>query len=434
MTQLESGAELIFAYQRPTIWQTFEYGRDSFYGIRYDDEFEDLPSETVDAEATDGTGILRFLTSTGVTMSMIVEAFKEGVGKKSRFGYTRESIRAMQSLSLAHQILRQFADAESVLSEALALAHMATDTNIEFRLHILYYFGELYLDQGKLEDAEKKFLLVENAIDQHHTPSANVLQLQLLGSLATLAIRQHHLQQAQSLLEKALFLPVEPDGRGKFQHLVLKSQMGVLYFIQDRISEARTLCESTLAEQEAYLGHNHYQTLRTAQCLAKVLFEQDSVSESKILYQRHLLRLRALLGSQHRDTLITIEDMARVLHEMGDFKESQVLRKELCEEYDSSLGGDHPVTREAYYQLAQTLKDAHEETAAIDILERLFRKISLAHQLNRLESRQIMFVLEFLYRRVNNLRRAEILRQELQSQSECLSGETHTVTGQTFCD
>lgn len=53
--------------------------------------------------------------------------------------------------------------------------------------------------------------------------------------------------------------------------------------------------------------------------------------------------------------------------------------------------------------------------AAIDILERLLRKIKLAYRLNRLESRRVIFVLEILYRRVNNLGRAEILRQELQS-------------------
>lgn len=123
LTQLESGAELIFIYQRPPIWQTFQYGRDLFYGIRYNDEFEDLRPEAVDAEATDGTGILRFFAPTGITMSMVVEAFKEGVDKKSSFGYTRESIRALQGLSLAHQILRQFAEAESVLAKALALAH-----------------------------------------------------------------------------------------------------------------------------------------------------------------------------------------------------------------------------------------------------------------------------------------------------------------------
>lgn len=434
LTQLESGAELILIYQRPSIWQTFEYGRDVFYGIRYDDEFEDLASEAVDAEATEDTGILRFFAPTGITMSMVVEAFKEGVDKKSRFGYTRESIRAMQGLALAHQILHQFTNAERVLSKALALAHSAADTDTSFRLHILYYYGELYLDQGKLEEAEKKFLLVEKAINQHHPPSTDILQLQLLGSLASLAIRQQRLQRAQSLLERALVLPVEPDVAGKFQHLVLKSHMGVLHLVQDRMSDARALCESTLAEQEAYLGHNHYHTLRSAHCLARILFEQDLVSESKTLYQRQLLRLRALLGSRHHDTLKTIEHMARILHESDDFQESRILLEELCEEYDSSLGGDHPATCEAYYQLAQTLKDTHKESAAIDILERLFRKIKLAHRLNRPESRRVMFVLELLYRRVNNLHHAEILRQELQSQSKYLSGKTSTVSGILICD
>lgn len=86
------------------------------------------------------------------------------------------------------------ATVESLLNNRIV--HSATETDIGFRLYILYYYGELYLDQRKLKDAEKKFLLVEKAINQHHLPSADILQLQLLGSLATLAIRQQRLQQA----------------------------------------------------------------------------------------------------------------------------------------------------------------------------------------------------------------------------------------------
>ena len=299
MTVLESGAELIFTYQRPPIWQTFEYSRDLLHGIRYDDEFEDLPSEVVDAEITDGTGISRFLKSTGITMSMLVEAFQEGVDK-SRALVTQVNRYAQCSVfpsCIRYYANLQHTDAENVLSEALTLANGTPNSDDELQIHLQYYHGELYLDQGKLDDAEKKFLLVEKAIDQQHTPNTDILHLQLLGSLATLAIRQHRLQQAQSLLEKALGLPIEPHSRGTFQRLVLQSQMGVLNFIQDRMNEARALCESTLVEQEDYLGHNHHHTLRTARCLADTLFEQSLVSESKILYQRQLLRLRAILGS-----------------------------------------------------------------------------------------------------------------------------------------
>lgn len=180
----------------------------------------------------------------------------------------------------------------------------------------------------------------------------------------------------------------------------------MLHFVQDQISEARALCELTLAEQEAYLGQNHDHTLRSAHCLVKILFEQDLVSEAKILYQRQLLHLHALLDSQHHNTLKTIKDMARILLELDNFQESQILCEELCKEFNSSLGGDYPATWEACYQLAQTLKDAHKEMAAIEILERLFRKIELAHRLNRPERRRVMFVLELLYCRVNNIGRA----------------------------
>ena len=121
--------------------------------------------------------------------------------------------------------------------------------------------------------------------------------------------------------------------------------------------------------------------------------------------------------------------MARIYHALGDFEESEILRRELCQEYDSNLGSDHPVTREAYYQLAQTFKDACKETVAIEILEPLLRKITVAGQLNSLESRRIMFVLEYLYRRVNNLRQAETIRQDLQSQRKSISSETPTVSG-----
>lgn len=191
------------------MWHTLAYGRDLFNSVQYEDDFESSLPKISDTEAKENIGILRFFGADGITMSLLMEAFREGVDKKSRFGFTTDSIRAMQGLSLMHRLLRQYTEAESVLTKALALAHSAANTDIEFQLHILYEYGEFYLDQGNLMRAERKYLHVEKAIRQHKPIGTEMLHLQVFGSLTTLAIGQRRLQQAELLLKKAFGLSSE---------------------------------------------------------------------------------------------------------------------------------------------------------------------------------------------------------------------------------
>ena len=409
------------------MWNAMKYGRDMLYSVRYDDEFDGSLPEAVGTNFANEIGILQFFAPGGITMPMLVEAFRKGVEKKSRFGYTQESLRAMQGLSLAHRILRQYADAESVLAKARDLADSTIDADVELKCQVLYEFTELYLDRAKFEDAEKNLLLIEEAIRQNQLPRGNLLHLTILGSFATLAIRQRQPQRAQSFLEKALKLPSESSRDEFWQHLVLKGQMSVLYCIQDRFNEARAFCELTLAEQKHHIGPRHYHTLRTTHCLARILYEQQMLSESKTLYQHQLVHLRSILGPQHHDTLTTTVQLAIILHELDDFQESLNLWEGLYEECKRMLGENHSTARETQYQLAQTLKDARQDRSAIDILESLLRRADSAKNPKHLEVRRVLFVLSLLHRRVGETDRAEALQRRLEGQNRPVLGMSRTL-------
>jgi len=422
LTEIPNGKELVFVYRRPSLWQALDIGRDMFYDIQYDEDFELSSPSVADINYQDENGILRFF-SNKETMNALVEAFKEGVQRKSRFGFTLESLRAMQGLSLTHRVLKQYAEAESILAKALALAHSATATDMVFRLQISYEFGELYLDQGKLNQAERKFLFVEKAIRQHQTPHATILQLQVAGALADVALHRQRPRQAESILRSALQSPSGPSCAEKLENIALRNKMSITYCAQDRLVEARAICEKALSEQEECIPENHYHRLRTTQCLAKVLYEQGQSAESKALYQRLYEHIHAILGLDHPDTLRTIESLAQIYYDEYDLEESLSLRQQLCKKYKIELGESHPTTWEAIYQLAQSLRDTGKESLAVDVLEHILPQTESVNGSYHYSSRQIMFVLEDLYRHLGNTSLAGGLRRKLVSLNDNMPGK-----------
>jgi tetratricopeptide (TPR) repeat protein len=412
LTEIPNGTEVFFVYRRPAVWQALDLGLDLFYNIRYDEDFEFSSQATAEINHDDENGILRFFRSREVTCALI-EAFKEGVQQKSRFGFTLDSLRAMQGLSLTYRVLKQYAEAESILAKALALAHSATTTDLAFQLQILYEFGALYLDQQKLSEAEMKFLFIEKAIRQQRTSDTDVLRLQVIGGLATVALRRQLLLQAESLLRNALSSQRGLSRMERLARLALQNQLNITCCAQDRLIEARAMCETTLSEQEEYIEQNHYHILRTRHCLAKVLYEQGLSTESEVLYQRQLEHLHAILGLDHLDVLGTMESLAQIYYDQYDLERSQTLWQQLCEKYEIVLGGRHPTTWEARYQLAQSLRDAGKEELAVDVLEHILTEVESTDGPNQYLSRRIMFVLQDLYRHLGNAILAKEYRKKL---------------------
>lgn len=426
-------AKLVFVYQRPPIWQTLTLGRDLFYKTRYDDELEiSHPSRTHSDD--EDIGVLRFFGTTSISLPMLLEAFEEGEKEKSRFGFNAQSIRAMQGAALVYRLQRRYSHAERVLEEALACTQRVLGADHQIQPQIQYELGEVYLEQGKLDHAARKFLLVEIAILGHTGLNATYFRVNLFGSLATIALRRRQLQQAESLLVRALSSTFSICGVTDSLRFTLYDQMSIVHCAQGRFSEAQAVCGMALLEQKAKfgLGLNHHHTLRTALCLAKVLCEQHLSYEAMTLYRQLLPRLYEILGPNHEYTLTTIETMAQILYREGLLAESETLCRELCDGYECGLGEDNPTTWEAKFLLAQILKDRNMDRKAIEVLERLFQRMDTFYGLNHPESRRVLYVLEYLYRRRGDASIAEHLRRKLRNRHADHSGKSSLAISSYF--
>lgn len=422
LTDISNCAGLVFVYHSPPIWQTLTLGRDLFYNTRYDDELDIFHPGNTHRE-DDDFGILRFFGTTGVSLPMLLEAFEEGEKEKSRFGFNAESIRAMQGASLVHRLQRNYKQAESELKEALTCTQRISEADRQIQTRIQYELGEIYLEQGNIEQAARTFLLVEIALTGHKDMDATFLRANLFRSLATIALQRRRLLQAQSLLARAISSTSSLCGSTESLYFTLCVQMSTVYCAQGCLKEARALCEMVLAKQKARLGLHNYHTLRTEFCLAYVLREQRLSYESMTLYRQLLPRLCAILGPEHEYTLTTTETLTQMLFRVGDLDEAESLCRRLCDDCDKGLGEDNPTTWEAKFLLAQALKDKKKDSDAVMILQRLLQRIETIHGLNNSVGRRILYVLDYLYRRQGEAGIAEDVRKRLRTRQADSSGK-----------
>src|SRR5271170_7861593 len=117
LTALPNDLEIVFAYQRPSMWQARYIWQDMIFRVRYADEFEevDQTTESSNFNHEEATEQFKF---THDTKRFLTAAFAKAVKKKSQFGISVDSIRAMRGLSLVHRMFREYGEAENVLEEA----------------------------------------------------------------------------------------------------------------------------------------------------------------------------------------------------------------------------------------------------------------------------------------------------------------------------
>jgi tetratricopeptide (TPR) repeat protein len=176
-------------------------------------------------------------------------------------------------------------------------------------LGAIHGLGDLYVDQGKLDEAEEMYLRA------------------LAGS------------------EKAL-------GRDHTLTLGTVNNLGLLYVNQGRLDEAEKMCQRALAGLEKALGRDHTLTLGTVNNLGNLYADQGKLDKAEKMYQWALAGLEKALGRDHTSTLDTVNNLGILYANQGKLDEAEEMYRWALAGFEKSLGLDYVQCRHLRKSLA----------------------------------------------------------------------------------
>jgi tetratricopeptide (TPR) repeat protein len=216
--------------------------------------------------------------------------------------------------------------------EALGPTHTST-------LDTVNNLGTLYADQGKLDKAEKIFERALRGYEEALGPT-HTLTLNTVNNLGNLYADQSKLGQAEQMYKRALRGREEALGPTHTLALNTVNNLGGLYFNQGKLGEAEQMFERALQGYEEVLGPTHTLTLDTVNNLGNLYLNQGKLGEAEKMYERALRGREEVLGPTHTSTLQTVNNLGALYEYQGKLGEAEEMYERALRGYEEALGTD----------------------------------------------------------------------------------------------
>ncbi|KAH7372236.1 hypothetical protein BKA66DRAFT_423213 [Pyrenochaeta sp. MPI-SDFR-AT-0127] len=205
----------------------------------------------------------------------------------------------------------------------------------EIVLGAIHLLGNLYADQGKLDEAEQMYERAlrgtEEALGPKHTST-----LDTVNNLGLLYADQGKLSEAEQMYERALRGTEEALGPKHTSTLQTVNNLGSLYYSQGKLSEAEQMYERALRGKEEALGPKHTSTLETVNNLGGLYYNQGKLGKAEQMYERALRGYKEALSDE---TLQTYKPALNVLQNLGILYAKQGGSEKARAMYSKALGG-----------------------------------------------------------------------------------------------
>ncbi|OAP54709.1 hypothetical protein AYL99_11157 [Fonsecaea erecta] len=261
-------------------------------------------------------------------------------------------------LSLGHLYVDQgkLAEAEKMYLRALQGYEGALGPDHTSTLLTVNNFGNLYMDQGKLAEAEKMYLRAlqgcEEALGPDHTST-----LLTVHNLGNLYMDQGKLAEAEKMYLRALQGCEEALGPDHTSTLLTVNNLGNLYMDQGKLAEAEKMCLRALQGKEEALGPDHTSTLDTVHNLGNLYMDQGKLAEAEKMYLRALQGKEEALGPDHTSTLNTANNLGNLYRDQGKLAEAEKIYLRALQGYEEALGPDHTSTLNTVHNLGNIYMD-----------------------------------------------------------------------------
>ena len=247
--------------------------------------------------------------------------------------------------------LGAYADAEPLLSSALAASERVLGSEHPSTLVSVNNLAGLYESQGRYGEAEPMYQRAlaasERVLGSDH-PST----LGSVNNLAGLYESQGRYGEAEPMYQRALAASERVLGSDHPSTLGSVNNLAGLYESQGRYGEAEPMYQRALAASERVLGSEHPSTLGSVNNLAGLYESQGRYGEAEPMYQRALAASERVLGSEHPSTLGSVNNLAGLYESQGRYGEAEPLYQRALAARERVLGAEHPDTLVSVNNLA----------------------------------------------------------------------------------
>ncbi len=252
--------------------------------------------------------------------------------------------------------------ARELLDRAAAsdLEHLEVEPLVRARL--LDTIGELYHELGLYSEAaallEKALALREQAQGREHLDTAAALHR--LGSV----YRDQHRPEALPLLEEALALRERLLGPEDVAVADTLNTLAVVYGFDGKLEQAKPLLERALVIRQSKLGAEHPEVAVTLNNLAIIAAQQGRPEDSEALFRRGLEIRERALPSDHPDLAINLVALGTLYGNLGRATEARAHYTRALPILQKALGNEHPRVALVHSNLGNTLMALSELEAS----------------------------------------------------------------------
>ncbi|KAH7012086.1 kinesin light chain [Microdochium trichocladiopsis] len=221
---------------------------------------------------------------------------------------------------------------------------------------LLENLGSLYKDQGKLSEAEKMYLRAlyeyEKALGPDHTSTFSTV-----NNLAILYSNQGKLDEAEKMYLRALDGKEKALGPNHTSTLTTVENLGSLYKDQGKLSEAEKMYLRALHGYERALGPHHPAMSTTVNNLGNLYKDQGKLDEAEKMFLWALEMKERLFEPNHPSTLTTVNNLGSLYKDQGKLSEAEKMYLRALHGYERALGTDHTSTLTIVENLGSLYKD-----------------------------------------------------------------------------
>ena len=193
-------------------------------------------------------------------------------------------------------------------------------------LGAIFLLGNLYVEQGKLDEAEKMHKRALRGMEEALGPK-HMSTLTTVNNLGILYTNQGKLDEAEKMYERALQGREEALGPKHTLTLGTVNDLGILYAGQGKLAEAEKMYERALQGYREILSPKHTLTLGTVNNLGLLYTDQGKLDKAENMYERALRGYEEALGPKHMSTLETVNNLGILYTGQGKLAKAEKMLK-----------------------------------------------------------------------------------------------------------
>ena len=278
----------------------------------------------------------------------------DGVGRSFRgperananIGVAKEQVLVLGAIDLLGSLYinqGKLAEAEQMYERALQGKEQTLGAEHTSTLDTVNNLGNLYFDQDQLLKAKQMYERAlqgkEQALGAKHTSTLNTV-----NNLGTLYANQGQLVKAEQMYKRALQGTEQALGTKHTSTLDIVNNLGALYFDQGKLVKAEQMYKRALQGKEQALGAEHTSTLDIVNNLGNLYFDQDQLVKAKHMYERALQGKEQALGAEHTSTLDTVNNLGVLYANQGKLAKAEQMYERALKGYKKAVGIENVMT------------------------------------------------------------------------------------------